>query len=238
MVKIRIPISYVRRKGPPTPNFRRLTMLLHSKTVPKIAIDREKVIPQHDGVGIKMNFVCDIMEKMKETNANLKVSYDDGIMGVTINEFYDLIFNLDIFTFELYSILDYFALEMSKILRLKWKDRRNQLKDVDDFGTLRKATNLDAQKKLKVEKLTQLPWFEYFHKMRRRIVHRLPISLWGLLYGGKVEFFFLPDEPVNPQSLATKKLSPVMECKKWLDGVFNFVDEMCLDLGRSLFNNF
>ena len=57
------------------------------------------------------------------------------------------------------------------------------------------------------------PWFNHFHDMRIRIVHRLPVNLGSLLYDETVEFPFLPDDPLNPESAYQKKLDPLVECK-------------------------
>lgn len=234
---IRFPILYKREKGPQTPNFRKLSEMLRSNTPTKIAINRENVVLKHGGVGIKMILVCDILEKLQHLSGEVKAWRDEKVVYVRKKEFYNFIFNLDIFVFELYSILDYFALEIAEILKLRRKVK-NKMRDIKYFTDLKKAVNLNPKIKQKVNIFEKQHWFTYFHKMRNRVTHRLPISLRALLHGKTIEFPFLPDEPQNPQSVSLKKLDPLTECKKWLQEVFNFINSISDDLGKELFHNF
>jgi hypothetical protein len=204
-------------------------MLNNDKLPTKIPIDRESVILEHGGIGIKMNFVCDIVEELQRVGSELKTWHKDRIVYMTKNEFYDFIFELDIYIFEMYSILDYFALELKEVFNLT---------KVKYFTDLERAVGLDAGIKRKVIDLVRQDWFKFFHKMRIRVVHRLPISLLGLVHDDVVEFPFLPDEPLEPKSLSKNKLEPLKESKKWLEGIFSFVDEVCFDLGKELFDAF
>lgn len=176
-----------------------------------------------------MNFVCDIVEELQRVNNELKTWRKDGFVYITRQEFYDFVFELDIYVFELYSILDYFALELASIFKMK---------KVKYFTDLKKAVGLNARTKKKAKDFMKQDWFKFFHKMRIRAVHRLPINLRALVHGDVVEFPFLPDEPLKSKSASQKKLQPLTESKKWLEGVFSFVDEMCFDLGKELFDTF
>ena len=226
---IRFLIRYRRTKGPNTPNFRRLSEMFNNYKLPtKIPIDREDVILKHGGVGIKMNFACDIAEELQRVSNELKTWRKDGFVYITKQEFYDLVFELDIYIFELYSILDYFALELASIFRMK---------KVKYFTDLKKAVGLNARTKKKVNDFMRQDWFKFFHKMRIRVVHILPINLRGVV-NGDVVVPFLPDEPLKSKSVSQNKLQPLTESKKWLEGVFSFVDDVCFDLGKELFDTF
>jgi hypothetical protein len=203
----------------------------------KISVNREKMISKHGGVGIKMNFACDIFEKLEQLSDDVKAWRDGNSTFTKEKEYYNYIFNLDIFIFELYSILEYFALDMGEILKLK-KKLKNKTVEIEYFTDLHKALNLDPKIRQKVNVFERQSWFKYFHEMRNRITHRMPISLRALVYGKTIEFPFLPDDPLDPQSVSLKKLDPLTECKKWLEGVFKFIDDICVDLGRELFDTF
>lgn len=241
---IDFPIHYKRDKGPSTPNFRKMSIMLN-QIIPKIQFDKKAVIRQHGAVGIKMCFVCDVMENLKTISPKV-TSWHDGkeIIYTKKKEFYDFLFHLDIYVFELYSILDYFALELGYILKLqkKWKGK---LVDIEYFKDLKRAKGFNQKTiaiKQEVKILENQPWFKYLHDMRNRIVHRLPISFGALiplpLHNKNIEFPFLPDKPKNYNSTYTQKLVPLIKCKKWLEGTFNFVDDVCAEIGRELFDNF
>jgi hypothetical protein len=234
---IRFLIFYKRDKGPQTPNFRKLSKLLHSDTAIKKPVNRGNIILKHGGVGIKMNFVCDILEKLRRLVGEVKAWRDGKVVYIKKKEYYDFIFNLDIFIFELYSTLDYFALEIAEILKLR-KKMKDKMVNIRYFTDLKRAVNLDQKIRQKLNIFEKQLWFNYFHNMRIRVVHRLPVSLMSLLYGETIEFPFLPDDPLNVQSVSQKKLDPLVECKKWLEGVFDFIDTICGDLGKELFDNF
>lgn len=237
-------ITYKRSKGPSTPKFRKMAIML-DKMPTKIPIDRKKVIREHGAVGIKMLFVCDIIEKLQLLSNETKAWHNEkGIVYTKKREFYDFLFNLDVFIFELYSILDYFALEVGHILKLQKKKKRRMV-NIEYFTDLKRAQGFSQNTlaiKGKAQDLEDQPWFEYFHDMRNRIVHRLPVSLGGLiplpLQGKYIDFPFLPDKPKNQKTTYTQKLVPLANCKKWLQGIFSFADDVCSDLGRELFRNF
>ena len=184
-----------------------------------------------------MNFVCDIVEELQRVSNELKTWRKDGFVYITRQEFYDFIFDLDIYVFELYSILDYFALELTEIFKLEKKKRKKMVK-VEYFTDLKIAVGLNARIEKKMKDFMRQEWFKFFHKMRIRVVHRLPINLRGLVHGDGMEFPFLPDEPLKSKSASKNKLQPLTESKKWLEGVFSFVDEVCFDLGKELFDTF
>lgn len=235
---IDFPIVFERYKGPETPNFRKLFVMLREGKPVKIPIDRRSVMRKHGAVGIKMCFVCDIIEKLQELNSKVEAWRNGKFVYTKKRDFYDFIFNLDIYIFELYSVLDYFALEIGDILKLKKKGR---MIDIEYFTDLKKAQGFNQNTliiKQKAQNLEDQIWYKYFHDVRNRIVHRLPINLMALLHGETIEFPFLPDEPKNPNSLSKKKLDPLTECKKWLERVFSFIDDVCGILGRQLFDNF
>lgn len=241
---IEFQITYKRSKGPQTPNFRKMSVML-DKTPTKIRIDRNAVIRKHGAVGIKMCFVCDIIEKLQMLSQKVEAWHDGkGVLYTKKREFYDFLFNLDIYVFELYSILDYFALELGHILKLQ-KKRKGKMVDIEYFTDLKRAQGFNQKTiiiKRKVQILENHPWFKYLHDMRNRIVHRLPISLGGLiplpLHDKYIEFPFLPDKPKNYNTTYTRKLVPLVNCKKWLEGIFGFVDDVCADIGRELFDKF
>lgn len=234
---IRVPITYERNKGPETPNFRKLSKLLDSNVSTKKQINKRNIILKHSSVGIKMNFVCDILERLQQLSGEIKVRRDGKFVYITKREFYDFIFILDIFIFELYSLLDYFALEVGEILNLKKKEKE-KIMNIQYFKDLKKVVNPGQEIKQKVNTLEKQSWFKYFHKMRNRVVHRLPVSLGSLLYDETIEFPFLPDDPLNAESKYEEKLDPSVECKKWLEGIFNFIDAICIDLGKELYSDF
>lgn len=242
MIEFRI--TYKRSKGPQTPNFRKMSVML-AKLPTKIPIDTKMVIEQHGAVGIKMCFVCDVIERLKVLSDEVKAWHDGkGWIHTKKKEFYDFIFNLDIYIFELYSILDYFALELGHILKLQ-KKRRGKMIDIEYFTDLKIARGYSQNTltvKRKAQNLEGQPWFKYFHDMRNRIVHRLPISLGGLiplpLHDKYIEFPILPDNPQNRNTTYIRKLVPLVNCEKWLKEIFSFVDDVCADLGRELFDSF
>lgn len=234
---IQFPIFYKRDKGPKTPNFRKLSVMFHDKAPTKIPINRKIVTDRHGGVGIKMNFVCDIMEKLERIKSEVEIWRKGKVVYIRKKELYDLTFNLDIYIFELYSLLDLFSLEIATILKSR-KKVKNNMRDIKYFMDLKEAIGLSSETKQKVDCFMKQHWFKYFHKMRIRIVHRLPIGLMALLYGETIEFPFFSDEPLNPKSVSKKKIEPLTECKKWLEEVFGFVDDVCGDLGRELFDTF
>jgi len=199
--------------------------MLQDKTPLKIPIDRNSVMLKHGSIGLKMIFVCDIFEELQRSSSELGV-LGENILYINKKQFYDFIFNLDIFIFELYSILDYFALEVAEILKFK--------KNIRYFTDLKKV-RFNQTIKQKIDFFMNQNWFNYFHKMRIRIVHRLPINFWALIHGEIVEFPFFPDDPLNIKSVSNKKLEPLIECQKWLEEVFNFIDEICSELVRELF---
>jgi len=237
---IDFPILYERSKGPRTPNFRKMSVMLREGKQVKISIDGRSVMIKHGAVGIKMCFVCDTMEKLEQLNDEVEAWREGRIVYTKKKEFYDFIFHLDTYIFGLYSVLDYFALEIGEILRLE-KEKRGKFVGIEYFTDLKSARGFDQNTLVIKQKAADLSgqfWYEYFHDMRNRIVHMLPIGLRALMYGNTIEFPFLPDEPKNPDSLSEKKLDPLTECKKWLEGVFCFVDGICLVLGKQLFDNF
>ena len=234
---IQFPIIYERHKGPQTPNFRKLSVMLDDKIPTKIPIDRKSVILKHGGVGIKMNYVCDIIEELQRLSGEVKTWRNGKVVYIRKKEFYDFIFNLDIYIFELYSILDHFALEIAEILKLR-KKVKNKMAEIKYFTNLKKAIYLNPKIKQKMSIFVKQDWFKYFHKMRIRVVHRLPVSLTGVIYGEYIEFPFLPDDPLKSKPVSKNKLEPLTECKKWLEGVFSFVDDICCDLGKDLFDAF
>ena len=55
-----------RLKGPPTPNFGKFSHILESDRSLAIELDREQLRDQHGGIGIKMAFVCDLLETIEQ----------------------------------------------------------------------------------------------------------------------------------------------------------------------------
>jgi len=206
--------------------------MLEGSTKAAFAFDKEKVRDQHGGIGMKMSFVSDILENIENLDKHEKKAFYEG-MTLFINQevFFGLIFNLDVFVFELYSILDYLAVELSEIFGLKVK-KRDSLKDVETFIELKDAEGLDASLKQMVNALIRQPWFDYFHRLRNRVTHRMPVNLLAHVKyeNGKIvkfEYPFLPDNPDKITSTFDLQLSLVSEPKKWIEGVFGFVDNVC-----------
>ena len=241
---IRFPISYDRKEGPKTPNFRKLSKMLRSDISLKVNnIDRDKIVDQHNGVGIKMITGYRILGALQQIRDHVKAWRDGKVVYITKQEFLDLLVNLQIFVFELYSILDYVAAEMALILELKKRKRRKTVlidPEWTSFTEVKKAVNLKKEMKWKIKGLTKKPWFDYFHAMRNRVTHRLPISLGALLVLDEkiIQFPFLPDKPLESKPTFYLQLNPLIECEKWLEGVFAFVDDVSCDLGKELFDTF
>ena len=228
----KISIMATRLKGPPTPNFGKFSHILEGDTSLAIAFDREKLRDQHGGIGIKMAFVCDLLETIEQLDRHENKVFGKD-MDVFLNKdiFFAMVLNLDVFLFELYSILDYLAVELSEIFGLKIR-KKGELKNVDSFVQLKKAENLHADIKQMVDSLMGQVWFDYFHRFRNRITHRTPINLAAHAkyeHGKitKVEFPFLPDNPDDIVPTFTSELSPVREPRKWLECIFAFVDNIC-----------
>ena len=228
----KVPILSKRVKGPVTPNFSKVSHMLEGSTKTAFAFDKEKVSDQHGGIGIKMSFVCDILENIESLYTHEKKAFYEG-MTLFINQevFFGLILNLDIFVFELYSILDYLAVELSEIFELKVR-KRGVLKDVENFMELKNAEGLNPSMKQMVNALIKQPWFDYFHRLRNRVTHRMPVNfLAHVKYeNGKIvkfEYPFLPDNPDKITSTFDLKLNLVNEPKKWIEGIFGFVDGVC-----------
>ena len=204
------------------------------------SIDRDKIVNQHGGVGIKMISAYRILEALQQVNSHVKAWRNGEVVYITKQEFLDLIINLQIFLFELYAILDYFAAEMALILKLK--KRKTVFIDPEwtSFTEVRQAINFKKKVEQKIKDLEKKPWFKYFHTMRNRVTHILPISLGALVIVGEntIEFPFLPDEPLERKPTFYEKRNPLTECGKWLEGVFAFVDDVSCDLGEELFDTF
>jgi hypothetical protein len=233
----KVSILYHREKGPPTPNFGKFSQMLRDNALAKSTFPRENVADQHGGVGMKMCFVCDALEKLQEIEQldnSKKVSTDGSSILINQSVFFGLIFTIDILVFELYSILDYFALELSQIFGLKVKGDEG-LEDIQYFMQLKKSVGIDPQIKQKVEALIKQRWFNYFLHLRNRITHRLPVSVGSLVTSkdsqiASIEFAFLPDNPDQIKPTFNLKLNPTTEAKKWLEGIFAFVNDVCGDL--------
>lgn len=235
----KVPILSKRVKGPLTPNFSKVSHTLKATTMTAVAFDKEKVSDQHGGIGIKMSFVCDILENIERLDKHEdKVFYEGMTLFINQEVFFGLILNLDIFIFELYSILDYLAVELSEILELKVR-KRGVLRDVESFMELKDAEGLSPSMKRMVDALMRQPWFDYFHQLRNRVTHRMPVNLLAHVKyeNGKIvkfEYPFLPDNPDKITSTFDLKLNLVSEPKKWIEGIFSFVDDVCGALISSL----
>jgi len=207
------------------------------------SINRDKIVNQHGGVGIKMISAYCILEALQQASGHVKAWRNGEVAYITKHEFRDLIINLQIFLFELYSILDYFAAEMALILKLKKRKKRKTVfidPERTSLTEVRQAINFKNKVERKIEDLEKKPWFKYFHTMRNRVTHKLPISLGALVIVGEntIEFPFLPDEPLERKPTFYEKRNPLTGCEKWLEGVFAFVDDVSCDLGKELFDTF
>jgi hypothetical protein len=235
----KVPILAKRTKGPPTPNFGKVSDLLETGTLTSIVFQRERVIDQHGGVGIKMSFVCDLLESIDMLQKHEAKAYcEGGDLYINADIFFGLLRNIDVYVFELYSILDYLAVELSEIFGLK-VERRGQEKQVEYFMELQDAKNLGLGINKMVEALIRQPWFDYFHRLRNRVTHRTPVNFLGQakFEGGKFVDFqypFLPDNPEEVTMTFDKKLEVLGESKKWLESIFSFVD----DVSRALLSLF
>jgi hypothetical protein len=233
----KVSVTFKREKGPPTPKFGKFSHMLNNKSLSKGMFDLGKADDQHGGVGIKMAFVCEVLETLQriEQMENKNKIFSDGTT-IYINQgvFYGTIFNLDIIVFELYSLLDYFAVELAQIFGLK-VTRKGHLKDVEYFIELKDLEGLNSRIAQKVDSLIKQEWFDYFHRLRNRVTHRLPISLGSVVRKqdykiASIEFPFLPDNPDEVMSDFKRRLDPANEAKKWLEGIFNFIDDVCGEL--------
>jgi len=236
----KVPVSHKRDKGPPTPNFGKFSHMLHDKSLDKATFDLEKVDDQHGGVGMKMTFVSEILEdlqRLEQRETKDKIFSDGTVIYMNQNVFFGIVFNLDVIVFELYSILDYFAVELAQIFGLKVK-RRGETKDVNrsiDFIQLKGSKDLDPRIAKRVDLLIGEKWFDYFHRLRNRVTHRLPVNLGSLVRTqddkiAAIEFPFLPDNPDEIASTFERRLNPANEAKKWLEGIFSFIDGVCGEL--------
>lgn len=233
----KVAVSTKREKGPPTPNFGKFSQMLNDKSLPKNTFDLEKVDDQHGGVGMKMVFVSEVLEtlqKLEQLGSKDKIFSDGTIIYMNKGVFFGIIFNLDIIVFELYSVLDYFAVELTQIFGLRVK-KKNHLKEVEYFSELKNSKGLDPRIAQKVDSLIKQEWFDYFHSLRNRVTHRLPINLGSLVREqdykiASIEFPFLPDNPDEVMSPFERKLDPANEAKKWLEGIFSFIDDVCGEL--------
>src|SRR3972149_1682649 len=114
----KVAVDTKREKGPPTPNFGKFSQMLNDKSLPKTTFDLEKVDDQHGGVGMKMAFVSEVLEtlqKLEQRDSKDKIFSDGTIIYINQGVFFGIIFNLDVIVFELYSVLDYFAVELTQI---------------------------------------------------------------------------------------------------------------------------
>ena len=233
----KVAVSTKREKGPPTPNFGRFSQMLNDKSLPKATFDLEKVDDQHGGVGIKMAFVSEVSEtlhKLEQRDSKDKIFSDGTIIYMNQGVFFGIILNLDVIVFELYSLLDYFAVELAQVFGLKVK-RKDQLKNVEYFMQLKDAEDLDSRIAQRVGLLIRQEWFSYFHHLRNRVTHRLPVNLGSFVRKqdskiASIEFPFLPDNPDEVMSTFERRLDPANEAEKWLKGIFSFIDDVCEEL--------
>jgi len=228
----KVPVFSKRVKGPLTPNFSKVSQMLKATTTTSVAFDKEKVSDQHGGIGMKMSFVCDIFENIENLSKHEnKVFYEEMTLFMNKDVFFGLVFNLDILVFELYSILDYLAVELSEIFGLKI-GKRGVLKAVESFMELKNAEGLNPSMKQMADALIRQPWFDYFHRLRNRVTHRMPVNFlaYARYENGKIvkfEYPLLPDNPDRITSTSDLKLNLVSEPKKWIEGIFSFVDDVC-----------
>lgn len=200
---------------------------------------REQVIDQHGGVGIKMSFVCDLLENIETLQKHkTKAFCQEEKLFINTDIFFELVRNLDVYVFELYSILDYLAVELSEVYGLKVKRRGREkagAKQVEYFMELVRAENLQIDKRRMVEDLIKQPWFGYFHQLRNRVTHRIPLNFAGharYKNGKYVDFQypFLPDDPDEITSTFIKELRVLDEAKKWLESIFSFINDVSSSL--------
>ena len=229
----RLPILATRTKGPSTPNFRKFYELLESGAQTSIAFDRDRISDQHGGVGIAMAFVVDLLEQIEGLSKHDARAVVDG-QNVYINQeiFFLLIRTVDVYAIELYSILDYLAVELAEIFRLEY-ERCGEKKEVEYFFELLKVKSLPFGLKAIVQALIKEPWFTYFHDLRGRVTHRAPVHFVGLgrrdENGDFINFRypFLPDNPKEITLTFSQRLDVLDESKKWLGGIFDFVERVC-----------
>lgn len=239
----KISIATKRVKGPPTPNFGKVSHLLEIDATTTVKFDKETVRDQHGGIGIKMAFVCDLLEVIESLAKHEKKAFSEGsTLFINSDVFFGLILNLDVFLFELYSILDYLAVELTEIFGLKVKRRDGRLRGVEYFTELKDAANMNLAIKKMVDTLTCEPWFKYFHRLRNRVTHRMLVDLPGLATYEKdkiikFDYPFLPDNPDKVTLTFDLRRSLADEPKTWMNGVFGFVDNVCGVLLSTLFKS-
>jgi hypothetical protein len=97
---------------------------------------------------------------------------------------------------------------------------------------LKSTIGLNHEIRNAVDHLEKQPWFTYFHAIRTRITHRMPISPQARFTIAKdiarqFHFCYLPDDPKVPYPTFEKKIDIVCESKKWLEGVLGFTEDVC-----------
>lgn len=192
---------------------------------------KERASEQHGGIGIKMSFVCDLLENIEKLQAHEeKAVIQEDNLYINIDVFFGLIRVLDVYVFELYTILDYLAVELSDIFDLKIK-KHGREKDVGYFMELIDAENLREDIRNLIKDLIKESWFDYFHRLRNRVTHRTPINFPAILtfQEGKYTSFQYPLLPDNPDEITltfSEKREVLAESKKWLECIFAFVDDV------------
>jgi len=207
-------------------------MLREGKTG-QLVFDLNIVSVQHGGVGTKMCFACDALDNMKRLRGREdKIILRGTSLGINGKVFDALILNLDVFMFELYSVLDSFAVELQEIFGLQIR-RKKRARDVRYFLELTDAEGLDRDIRQLVCDLRKQDWFDYFHRLRTRITHRMPLDP-QIRYRhdgkGKVvksDFSCLPDDPDEALATFEKEIDLTREPEKWLDALFCFADSAC-----------
>lgn len=227
----KVAISSTRTKGPPTPNFGKVADLLEKNATTTIVFSKERASDQHGGIGIKMSFVCDLLEAIENLQKHEGKAIVQGEnLYINADIFFGLVNTIDVYVFELYSILDYLAVELSEIFGLK-VIRREKEKAVEYFIELIDVKSLQFGIGSLVKELIAESWFDYFHQLRNRVAHKTPVNFTGLVRhkdGKFVDFQypFLPDNPKDIELTFKKELNVLDESRRWLEGIFSFVDKV------------
>ena len=216
---------------PVMPNRRKFTDKLKSGQQFEPKINRELFEFVFGSTGLKINFAKESFQRLRELEKYLELLAKDIVNGKTEKtpnerKYFDFLCELDFFIFELYGSLDFFSREINFVLELGLKEQECNLFRINE------VVENDTIKNVIGEMLNS-EWFDYFHKLRIRITHRLAIVL-----SSRNNEFFFPDNPLStfPKN-NLKKIKVIPNCQLWLEKSLTYVDEISGFLGMRIFSN-
>ena len=220
---------------PVMPNRRKIVDKLKRGQQVAPEINRELFEFVFGSTGLKINFAKESFQRLRELEKYLELLAKDIVNGKTEKtpnerKYFDFLCELDFFIFELYGSLDFFSREINFVLDLGLNERDCNLYGIKNVLETR-IKNDDI--KNVISEMLNSEWFDYFHKLRRRITHRLGIVLSSRNY----EFFF-PDNPLStfPET-NLKEMKVIPNCQLWLEKSLTYVDEISGFLGMRIFSN-